>query len=206
MKKYLLALLGTGIVVLAPARATPPTQNSPEAYQVQQQLSTLGWIGKKVTGKHNGTLDLQDGQIIVQNEQVVGGTFVFDMHTMKDDDIKDASLNAKLIGHLKSDDFFAVERFPTAVFAIKSVRQTPPDVNGNNAIIFGVMSIKGQQKSLIFPAKVGVKNGLAAASGTATINRTEYDVRYGSKSFFGSIGDKAIDDEFTVSFNVIARK
>ena len=68
------------------------------------------------------------------------------------------------------------------------------------------MTIKGITKPITFPAKVGVKNGMAAASGDATIDRTKYGIKYGSKSFFESIGDKAIYDKFTLTFNVIAKK
>jgi polyisoprenoid-binding protein YceI len=126
------------------------------------------------------------------------------MASLKVEDLTGGS-NEKLVGHLKSDDFFSVEKNPTATFVITSVAPLKGDACGNNATITGDLTIKGKTNPLSFPAKVGVKNGMAAASGTATIDRTKYDIRYRSKSFFESIGDKAIDDTFTLTFNVIAK-
>jgi hypothetical protein len=77
--------------------------------------------------------------------------------------------------------------------------------NDNNVNVTGDLTIKGITKPVTFPAKVGVKNGVAAASGTAVVDRTKYDIRYGSKSFFEGIGDKAIDNDFSLTFNVIAK-
>jgi polyisoprenoid-binding protein YceI len=172
---------------------------------VQPQLSTIGWLGKKVTGQHNGTIQFKSGQVLVKGTQITGGTFVVDMNSIKDTDLTDADYNAKLIGHLKSDDFFSVEKNPTATFVITSIKALKGDAAGNNATITGNLTIKGKTNPLSFPAKIGVKNGVAAASGTATVDRTKYDIRYGSKSFFESIGDKAIDDTFTLTFNVVAK-
>lgn len=213
MKKFLLPLLLVAAALAAPTLAAttggPVVSNAakpnPGAYAVQPQLSTLGWLAKKVTGQHNGTIQFQSGQVLVKGSQITGGTFVVDMASMKVEDITDAGSNGKLLGHLKSDDFFAVEANPTATFVITSVKPLKGDANGNNTTITGNLTIKGKTNPLSFAAKTGVKNGIAAASGTATVDRTKYDIRYRSKSFFESIGDKAIDDTFSLTFNVIAK-
>jgi polyisoprenoid-binding protein YceI len=213
MKKTLLSLLLAATLLSAaahtPARPAPaPHAAAPAAvvvYQLQPQLSTLGWVGKKVTGQHNGTIQFKSGLVLVKGAQITGGTFVVDMSTLKNTDLTDADSNGKLIGHLQSDDFFSVQKHPTATFVITSIKALKGDASGNNAAITGNLTIKGKSNPLTFPAKIGVKNGVAAASGTATIDRTKYDIRYGSKSFFESIGDKAIDDNFTLTFNVIAK-
>ncbi|GAA4369948.1 YceI family protein [Hymenobacter saemangeumensis] len=177
------------------------------AYKVQPQLSTLGWVAKKVTGQHNGTVQFKEGTVLVQGNQVAGGTFVVDMNTIKVEDLTDANYNGKLVGHLKADDFFGVDKHPTATFVITKVAPIKgAAAEANNANITGNLTIKGITKPVTFPAKVGVKEGLASASGTAVIDRTQFDIRYGSKSFFESIGDKAIDNDFTMSFNVIAKQ
>lgn len=212
MKKHILPLLLTAAVLAAPAFAATNAERpskevakpTPEPYALQPQLSTLGWLAKKVTGQHNGSIQFQSGQMLVKGSQIVGGTFVVDMASVKVEDLTGGP-NEKLVGHLKSDDFFAVEKHPTATFVITSVQPLKGNANGNNATITGNLTIKGTTNPLSFPAKIGVKNGVAAASGTATIDRTKYDIRYRSTSFFESLGDKAIDDTFTLTFNAIAK-
>ena len=216
MKKMILPALLAASLLAAPAaiaqqagvkKTTPGTDNAAAtAYKVQPQLSTLGWVGKKVTGQHNGTVQFKDGDVLVRGNQIVGGTFTVDMNSLKVEDIKDQDSNGKLVGHLRSDDFFSIEKNPTATFKITSLTPLKGDAKGNNATVTGDLTIKGNTQKISFPAKVGVKNGRAAASGVATVDRTKFDIKYGSKSFFESIGDKAIMDDFTLSFNVIAQK
>lgn len=177
-----------------------------KVYKLQPQLSTLGWEGKAVTHGHEGTMQFTGGELTGNGNQLTGGTVVVNMKTMKATDIKDADSQAKFVGHMAGDDFFAAEKYPTATFKIVSV--TPikgAAADANNATIAGDMTIRDVTQRVSFPAKVGVKNGVAAASGTLTIDRTKFGLKYGSKTFFDSIGDKAINDEFTLSFNVIAK-
>lgn len=211
MKKFILPLLVVGAMIAAPAQAQqkPAAAASAKAakgaYTVQPQLSTLGWVGKKVGGQHNGTVSLKDGSVQVKGNQITGGTFTFDMSSIKVEDLKDAEYNGKLVGHLKADDFFGTEKNPTATFVITSVKPIKADAAGNNAQVSGNLTIKGKTNPVTFPAKVGVKDGVASASGVATVDRTKYDVKYGS-TLFGAAADKAIDDNFTLSFNVIAKQ
>ncbi|MDB5268536.1 MAG: hypothetical protein JWP58_1576 [Hymenobacter sp.] len=212
MKNLLFSLLLAATVLSAPAQAAKgPAARKPasataavETYKVQPQLSSLGWTGKKIGGQHSGTINLKDGTVLVKGSQIVGGTFVADMTSLKNTDLTDADYNAKLVGHLKSDDFFGVEKNPTATFVITSIKALKGDAAGNNATITGNLTIKGKTNPLSFPAKVGVKNGVAAASGTASIDRTKYNVTFGS-TLFGTAADKAVDDNFTLTFNVIAK-
>ncbi|MFD1466850.1 YceI family protein [Hymenobacter caeli] len=200
MKKILFPAL------LALAALVAPAANAQTAYKLQPQLSTLGWEGKAVTHGHNGTIQFTSGDLLVKNDMVVGGTTTVDMKTIKATDIKEAEQQAKFVGHMSSDDFFGADKFPTAT--IKLVSVTPikgAAATANNATIVGDMTIKGVTNRITFPAKVGVKGGVAAATGKVTIDRTKFGLKYGSKSFFDSIGDKAIYDEFTLDFNVIAK-
>ncbi|MCB2377745.1 YceI family protein [Hymenobacter sp. BT635] len=214
MKKFALSALFVASILAAPAVAKDPS--APKAatstkaatvYKVQPQLSTLGWVGKKVTGQHNGTIQFKSGDVAVNGNKITGGTFVVDMNSLKVTDITDADTNGKLVGHLRADDFFGVEKNPTATFKITKI--TPikgAAANANNSTVTGNLTIKGITKPVTFPAILDVKNGVASAVGTATIDRTQFDIKYGSKSFFESIGDKAIDNDFTLSFNVIAKQ
>ena len=213
MKKFLMpalfavAVLGAAPVASAQKNNSAKMATNAPAYKLQPQLSTLGWEGKAVTHGHNGTMQFNAGELLVKGNAVVGGTAIVDMKTMKATDIKDAESHTKFVGHMSADDFFGVEKFPTSTFKIASV--TPIKGAGkdaDNATIAGDMTIKGVTQRISFPAKVGVKDGVAAATGKVTIDRTKFGLKYGSKSFFDSLGDKAIDDTFTLSFNVIAKQ
>ena len=215
MKKFLvpalLAALSLGAITSIsagkPKPKTAKTAAAATAYKLQPQLSTLGWEGKAVTHGHNGTMQFSAGELLVSGDVITGGTVTVDMKTMKATDITDAETQGKFVGHMSGDDFFSVGKFPTAVFKLLSV--TPikgADKAGNNATVAGEMTIKGVTNPISFPAKVGVKGGVAAASGKVVIDRTKFGLKYGSKSFFDTLGDKAINDDFTLSFNVIAKQ
>jgi polyisoprenoid-binding protein YceI len=215
MKKFLLpALFAVAVAVLGVAPAASAAKVAPAktaaadpAYKLQPQLSTLGWEGKAVTHGHNGTMQFSSGELLVKGNTIVGGTVTVDMKTMKATDIKDAESQGKFVGHMSSDDFFGAEKFPTSTFKIVSVTPIKGAAkDADNATIAGDMTIKGVTQRISFPAKVGVKDGVAAATGKVTIDRTKFGLKYGSKSFFESIGDKAIYDNFDLTFNVIAKK
>ena len=212
MKKFLLpALLGAALLAAPTTYAhKAPTKVAAKAvvaYKLQPQLSTLGWEGKAVTHGHNGTMQFTSGDLEVNGGQVVGGTVTVDMKTMKATDITDAENHAKFVGHMSGDDFFSSEKYPTSTFKITSVKPIAgAAANADNATITGDMTIKGVTQQISFPAKVGVKNGVAAATGKVTIDRTKFGLKYGSKTFFDSIGDKAIYDDFTLAFNIVAKK
>ena len=214
MKKIILPALLAVSLLAAPAyagnpgapKATVSQKAADKTLKLQPQLSTLGWTGKKVTGQHNGSIQFKEGDVLIRGNQIVGGTFTVDMNSLKVEDIKDADSNGKLVGHLRSEDFFSIDKNPASTFKITKVTPLKGNAAGNNATITGDLTIKGITQTVSFPAKVGVKGGVASASGTATIDRTKFDIKYGSKSFFESIGDKAIMDEFALSFNVIAKQ
>ncbi|NDK54550.1 YceI family protein [Pontibacter fetidus] len=191
----------------ATTEATAPAKAKGRVYNAVIEKSDLTWNGKKVTGEHFGTIDLKSGNLVVNKDKVTGGKFVIDMNSIKVTDIKDAEYNGKLVGHLKSDDFFSVEKFPTATFEIKALAPIAKAAAGKpNYKVNGLLTIKGITKPVQFPATITVKNGVATAKADVTVNRAQYDVKYGSESFFGSLGDKAIMDDFTVSFNVTAKQ
>ena len=170
----------------------------PVAYTVDPAKSTITWVGKKVTGSHNGTIALQSGTLNVDGKKVTGGTFTIDMNS-----IKDADGSTKLEGHLKADDFFGTAKFPTSTFVITKVAGS-----GAALTVTGNLTIKGITKPVTFPATVAVNadGTVSALAGKILVDRTKYDIRYGSKSFFDSIGDKAIDDNFEIGVKLVAKK
>jgi polyisoprenoid-binding protein YceI len=172
------------------------------AFKVDTQKSVLNWNGKKVTGEHSGTIKLSEGVMTVEGGKLTGGQFTFDMNSIVNTDLTDAGYNAKFIGHMKSEDFFNTAKHPTSTFTVTKV--TPK--GGDAYDVTGNMTIKGITNAVTFPATVKTTGNTITAQGKATLDRTKYDIRYGSKSFFENIGDKAIYDDFTVEMKLVATK
>jgi len=165
---------------------------------VDTAKSSVKWLGKKVTGEHSGSISIKEGKLEVNNGKVTGGKVVIDMTSLVDEDIKDAGMNAKLVGHLKSDDFFGVATFPTAELVV-----TKAESNGNSHNFSGNLTIKGITNPATFTATSSTAGKSTTYKGTLTIDRSKYNVKYGSKSFFENLGDKVIYDEFTLDFSLV---
>ncbi|TPE42604.1 YceI family protein [Pontibacter mangrovi] len=178
-----------------------------EIYQIAQEESSVKWHGTKVTGEHRGEIKVQSGELTVNGDQLTGGTIVIDMNSLTNTDLEAEEDNAKLVGHLKSDDFFGVEKFPTATFEITGASPIADAAAGEeNYNVEGNLTIKEKTEKVSFPATVNVNEGTVTAKADMVVDRSKFDVRYGSETFFGNLGDKAIHDEFTVSFDVTAKK
>lgn len=173
-----------------------------DAYKVDNQLSSVEWIGKKVTGQHNGSIKLKEGNIMVENGTISSGTIMIDMNTITVEDIEDAGTNAKLKGHLMSEDFFGVENNPTSTFKITKVESK----EGELYDIHGDLTIKGITQKVTIPTTVKMDGNKLVAIGEAQIDRTKFKIKYGSGQFFDNLGDKMIDDDFTIRFKVGAIK
>ncbi len=170
--------------------------------KVDSAMSTIGWLGKKVTGQHTGTINLKSGELKLDDGNLVGGSFEIDMTSIINEDLKDAEWNAKLVGHLKSDDFFSVGKFPVAGFKITEVKAVNKD--GNNYHIKGELTIKGITNKIEFPAKVEKGKAGFTVAAQIVVDRAKFDVRYGSGSFFENLGDKMIYDDFTLDVKLVA--
>jgi len=175
---------------------------APVTYNVDVSSSTALWKGYKVTGEHTGTVKLKSGSLQFTDGILTGGTFNIDMTTIKCTDLE-GEWAGKLEGHLKSEDFFGVEKYPTAKFVI--TRAIAQDSKGNYKII-GNLTIKETTKEVKFFVNLTEKDGKVTASGKVTIDRSEYNVRYGSGSFFDGLGDKTIYDEFDLTVSLVANK
>ncbi|PWJ58830.1 polyisoprenoid-binding protein YceI [Dyadobacter jejuensis] len=171
-------------------------------FKVNATKSELKWHAKKVTGEHFGTIGIKEGVLTMDGTKLVAGKFVADLTNMVCTDLKDADYNAKLIGHLKSDDFFSVEKHPTATFVL--TKATPKGKNEFN--VTGDLTIKGITKPVTFPVTVTPSPTGATAKGTLVVDRSKYDIKYNSKSFFDNLGDKMIYDDFTIEVNLVATK
>ncbi len=170
------------------------------AFNANTSKSTVAWLGKKVTGEHNGHISLKSATLDVKKGKLTGGEFVIDMTSITNEDIEDAGYKEKLVGHLKSDDFFGVEKYPTSKFVITKVEHK----GGNDYQIAGNLTIKEKTEKIEFPATVEIGDDEVTASAKLVIDRSKFDVRYGSGSFFDGLGDKMIYDDFELDINIVA--
>ncbi|NUM87920.1 MAG: YceI family protein [Bdellovibrionales bacterium] len=189
------------VLALALALATPTAFAANEKLSVKAAESSLHWLGKKVTGQHEGTIDLKSGTLEMKDGMVVGGSFTVDMTSLKVIDIQDPADNGKLTGHLKSDDFFSVAKNQRSTFKITKV-----EGDGESVTVTGDLTIKGVTHPISFPAKVMRQGKRVEATASFPVDRTKYGIRYGSPSFFNNLGDKAINNEFQVSLKLVASK
>ena len=172
----------------------------------------LSWVGKKPTGQHNGTISISEGRITVKESVIVAGRVVFDMNSIIDLDIQDPGSNAKLVNHLKSPDFFYVEKYPKAIFEITSVKsfeaaEIKADEVQANYQITGNLTMRDSTKSLTFPAKIDIEDDFVLVeTNNFTIDRTLWGVSHMSKSVFSEIRDRFVDDELTLSMKIKFKK
>lgn len=165
--------------------------------KVDVNTTTIEWLGKKIGGEHNGNILVKSGSINLKDDQIVAGSVVIDMNSITNIDLKDEGYNQKLVGHLKSDDFFGVSKYPTAeINDLKSSK-----FNNGKASVTGKITIKGKTENISFDV---MKEG-NSYSANVEIDRSKFDVRYGSNSFFDNLGNKAIDDIFTLKIKLVTK-
>ena len=159
--------------------------------KVDVAKTKISWVGKKVTGAHEGTVSLKEGNLVFNGKKLTGGTFTVDMNSIQVTDLKAGQGKEKLEGHLKADDFFGTDKYPTAKLNFTKVAAKQ---NGLYTVTAD-LTLKGITKPITFDITV---NGNKATS-ALKIDRTKFDIKYGSGSFFDSLGDKAISDEFELA-------
>jgi polyisoprenoid-binding protein YceI len=205
VKNLMIVALATLVSVSAMADGGKKglVSNAPVAFKVDVKASTFNWLGKKVTGEHNGTIGIQSGSLVVNGGKLQGGEFTIDMKTIKCLDLTDAGYNAKLVGHLTTADFFDVANFPLAKLNIKKATLK----SSSNYDLSGELTINGVTQPITFPAVVSVDpKGTITATAKFEVDRTKFGSKFGSKSFFESIGDKMIYDKFQVDVKINAVK
>lgn len=170
--------------------------------EIDTNKSTIEWTGKKLTGEHYGNISISKGHLLIKDNNLTGGAFEIDMNTITCVDITDAKSNTRLVDHLKSEDFFAVSKYPIARFKI-----TQADFKGNNNyIITGNLTIKDKTNRITFPASFDIDDsGIATASGSIVFDRSKYDVKFGSQSFFENLGDKMVYDDVDLKVTIVSQ-
>lgn len=170
-------------------------------YRINPASSTVRWQGSRplISGYFdNGVISIQNGTFQVANGVVTSGTFTIDMKTISVVSSGKGSDESRLATHLKSADFFDAEKFPTSTFTIKSVTA--------DGQVSGDLTVKGITKPITFQANITETNGILGATATIELDRTLWNVQYGSDKFFDNLGEKMISDMFTVQLDLKAEK
>ena len=190
----------TGLAAIGLAMSISFQTVAGEKYKIKENTK-VSWLGKKVTGEHYGDINLNSGTLMMDNGQLKGGSFSMDMNSIVCTDMEGEYAD-KLVGHLKSDDFFGVAKYSTAQLKIIDVSQS----SDGKTIVKADLTIKGITNTVEFPVKIATNNDVVGATGEITVDRTKYDIKYGSGSFFDDLGDKMIEDNFTLTFEFTASK
>ena len=169
-----------------------------QKFKIASAQSNIEWVGRKVTGSHNGTISIKEGELILNDGKLVGGKFIIDTTSIEILDVTDPATNAQFAGHLASDDFFSTQKYPEATLEITSV-------TGNH--VYGNLTIKGITHAISFDAAINVNTGgdLLAATAKLIIDRTKYEMKFRSGNFFKDLGDTLIYNDFELNVSITAK-
>jgi len=163
----------------------------------------VNWLSSKPGGEHNGTVKLSGGTVVFKNGELTGGSFTIDLNSIVNLDLEAETWNQKLVDHLKSEDFFYVEKFPVVTFTINSVEKK----NTNSYKLTGDLNMRGVTKSITFHATVTVEDNVVKATTPKIIlDRTQWKIETMSKSVFADLKDKYVDDEMQIEIDLVAEK
>ncbi|MFV0469655.1 MAG: YceI family protein [Dysgonomonas sp.] len=177
-----------------------------EVIVVDSTASSIHWTGFKTGGSHHGTLALKSGSLTLQGTEVTSGSFVIDMHSIVDQDLTDAAMNKMLVDHLSSPDFFDVATYPESSFSITKIEPIATPNDSVTHTISGNLKLKDVDKNISFRAKVTKEgNVYKAVTVPFTIDRTQWNVKYGSKTIFADLKDKIIDDNIELQITIVAK-
>ncbi|HSP11779.1 MAG TPA: YceI family protein [Salegentibacter sp.] len=190
MKKNVFKVALASVIVLTTVAFTA---NSLEEKKIDVEASEVNWRGEKVTGFHTGTVKLKEGHFILEDGELKGGEFIMDMNSINVTDLEGEN-KGKLEGHLKSDDFFGVETYPTAKLVITSAAKKNDGTYG----VVADLTIKEDTHPVTFDLEWNENS----ANTELTIDRSKFNVRYGSGSFFDNLGDKTIYDNFELEVDL----
>lgn len=218
MKKTLVLFSALGLFLAScgggnKEKATETTDAQKEAeatetsatYTVASDASTVNWHGYKtfVDWGHKGTVNITEGTLSTENGNIIAGEFVLDMNSI--DETTENAYEEKLVGHLKSADFFAVDSFPTAKFVITEVKAAE-GMGDTTHLISGNLTIRGITNNITIPAVVNMLEDAVNATSHFTIDRTKWNASFHAKGFFEEVKDDIIDNNITFDVSLTANK
>lgn len=173
-------------------------------YKVNSEISSIGWIGRNPNIKHWGVVDISGGEVSVKNGNIAGKCEI-DMKTIRNINLEGDPLQTVLTGHLMSDDFFFVKLFPKAIFYINSAKALEnPTQSSPNFIVEGILELRGIKKELIFPATVNItEDGDVLIEAHFDIDRTQWNIIYGSSRFFQHLGMHLVYDLISIELRIV---
>lgn len=171
----------------------------PEKTDIDVKQSSVEWTGKKLGGEHYGKIALVSGYLEFTKKKLTGGAFEMDMSSITCEDITDPKSNKRLIDHLESEDFFAVTRFPRATFVITKSEA----LSATEYRVTGDLTIKGKTNPITFTTQINTTNNQSIAEATFTFDRSKYDIKFGSQSFFENLGDKLVYDDVDMKVRLV---
>lgn len=175
-------------------------------YRVDTERSVIEWTGRNANTKHFGTLTISTGELKV-NAGKITGTFEIDIHSIKNKSLEGSELQPVLVAHLLSDDFFFADKFPKVSFAIESATQVKnPTLTAPNFHIEGILKLRGESGKISFPATVNNLDDQAiSAEAHFDIDRTRWNIIYGSSRFFEHLGMHVVFDLISLQLRIVAR-
>jgi polyisoprenoid-binding protein YceI len=165
-------------------------------FEIVNTQSNIDWVGRKITGAHNGTIAVKEGALIFNEGKLTAGTFIIDTTSIKILDVTDPATNAQFAGHLASDDFFSTQKYPEATLEITSVADNHVESN---------LTIKGITHPVGFDVVINVNGDQLTATGKLVIDRTKYDMKFRSGNFFKDLGDTLIYNDFELDITITAK-
>lgn len=165
-------------------------------FKIISTQSNIDWVGKKVTGSHNGTIGIKEGEIVLNDGKLVEGKIVVDTTSIKILDVTDPVTNGQFAGHLASDDFFSIDKYPEAILEITAV---------SGDYVEGNLTIKGISHPTVFSVKIAVNGDQLTVTGRLVIDRTKYAMKFRSGNFFKDLGDTLIYNDFELDVSVTAK-
>lgn len=174
-------------------------------YTVDPAASQLIWTGKKITGQHQGSIEVLSGTIGWGESGLTHAHLVIDMTSIKNTDME-SEYAAELEAQLKSTDFFNTADFKTADFKATGIEPIPGVETGKpNYSVTGDLTIKGMTHPVTFDALAWKEKKGVRAAGTIIFDRTLYDIKYRSGQFFDALGDKMIEDMVELTFDITGK-
>lgn len=214
---FFLSACSSGTLVKAPEAENQKVDNIKEKttqeqvgisnFEVNTAASVVKWSAQKVlvrTNDHFGTIGISNGQILIDGQDFVGGDITIDMTSIKDIDLTSQTSKETLEKHLKSSDFFDVEKYPEAKFVISKVEKI--DDEDYNYLVTGDMTIKDKTNEISTKVNIDLKENMINAKATFDIDRTKWGIIYGSGNFFKELGDNVIDDMISFDIRIVAEK
>ena len=170
-------------------------------FKIQKVSSTVNWTGKKVLGLHTGSINIANGYIDISDNTIIGGEILIDMTSIIITDIEDKKTNQDFLKHLLNDDFFSVDKFKTSKLVINSAGK----IENDKSKIDGTLTIKDISHPVSFIASIEIFTDTLHSLGEVAIDRTLYNIRYGSGKFIENLGDNLIYDNFVLQFKLVGQ-